>query len=94
MGRSRAVRPSVSEAKVKRHAMAIISRLQCKFSKIQQNMHGETQSHKGKKKADKRKGAGERGKGRNEEEDHQEKALDRRRKGERSLGKFPLTGGE
>ena len=32
LGRSRAIRPSVSEAKLKRDATAIISRLQCKFN--------------------------------------------------------------
>ena len=57
LGRSRAVRPSVNEAKVKRDARAIISRLQCRFSK---NMQGEItmpQANKGDEANEIKKGA-------------------------------------
>ena len=72
LGRSRAVRPSVSEAKVKTDATAIISRLQCKFSK---NKQRESQSHKPMRRGEATDKA-KKGKSRtNEEEGHWVKTL-------------------
>ena len=88
LGRFRAVRPSVSEAKMKRDATAIVSRLQCKFSK---NMQGVSQSHK------RTKGEGNEiqkgGQARSEEEGHRVKPWTGEGK-VKGLWEIPWSGGE